>query len=565
MWNDLRTLFWLQWKLTTSMFRSRSLSDKLRILSLLARVIAMVFSLPFFFVMGIAVAVGLIILSPVAAYEAAMLINTFMFVIWLILPASYNSQLVERFEMSRLFPYPIEFRSVVVGSTLMSLLTMTGLWTVPILAGQVVGLAWHQPVALPLILLGALPVFALLALTGRVMEDLFDLVASDRRLRAIVLILLSLPFMACWAGQYVLQLTTDNFNNLPAFLDVPFLENLNRLDTASGPSEALEILRLSRLLIWLPPGWATAGMSSALIEKWGQAVLLLAFSIAFAVLMLRLHAGITRRLMNGAALRIGAARVKSRSQRFHLPGPPSFWALFQKDWAYIWRSPMPRRMLLSAVFIVLPVIVPLRELSDIDNATIRAALPLIVAAFAMTMVSMTNNMTITANYFGTIDREGFASLISSPVRRRYSLLASNLAVSIFTIIQYVFISAAIAIATGDWAILLLGPFLGLCLQIGGAPAYNLAAIIGPYRTQLKFSRGTRQRGNAWGLLAWITSAPPVLAMIVLPYIFWRPGLVLTLPLAVVYCVGLYTLTLTPLSRLLQRRERAILEAIITQK
>ena len=96
------------------------------------------------------------------------------------------------------------------------------------------------------------------------------------------------------------------------------------------------------------------------------------------------------------------------------------------------------------------------------------------------------------------------------------------------------------------------------------PAYNLAAIVGPYRAQLKFSAG-RQRGNLWGLLAWLVSAPPVLALIVLPYVFWKPGLALTLPLGAVYSLGLYALTLKPLARLLQRREYTILEAVTAEE
>jgi hypothetical protein len=127
------------------------------------------------------------------------------------------------------------------------------------------------------------------------------------------------------------------------------------------------------------------------------------------------------------------------------------------------------------------------------------------------------------------------------------------------------ISLAIAIITRVWAMLPLGVCLGLCLQIGSTPAYNLAAIIGPYRTQLKYSRGTRQRGNAWGMLAWVVSAPPVLALILLPYIFWKPALVITIPGAVVYSVGLYALTLKPLAKLFQRREHAILEAVTAQE
>jgi len=189
-----------------------------------------------FILMSGALAVGMILLTPRAAYEVAMMVNTFMFFIWLVLPASYSSQLVERFEMASLFPHPISFRSIVVGSTLMALLTMTGLWTVPLLLGEIVGLAWHQPLALPLILVGTVPTFALLVLSGRIMEDFFDLVAADRRLRALILALFSLPFMLCWVGQYAFQFTTDHFRRLPQLNQFAFLQRLQSLDQAESPS-----------------------------------------------------------------------------------------------------------------------------------------------------------------------------------------------------------------------------------------------------------------------------------------------------------------------------------------
>ena len=203
MWTELKTLLWLQWKLTRAMFRSRRLSEKLRVLGLIFRILSLLFSFPMFIAMGIGVAVGLILLSPSAAYEAVMIGNTLLFFIWLLLPASASSQMVERFEMSRLFPHPISFRSLVVGSTAVSMLTMTGFWTIPLLIGEIVGLTYHQPLAFPPIALGALPTFALLVLAGRIMDDVFDLVAGDRRLRTLALTLFSLPFMFCWLGQYI--------------------------------------------------------------------------------------------------------------------------------------------------------------------------------------------------------------------------------------------------------------------------------------------------------------------------------------------------------------------------
>lgn len=566
MWSELRTFFWLQWKLTLSMFRGRRTSDRLRLLSLLSRIAMFVLSFPMFIAIGIALALGLILLSARAAYEVSMMVNVFLLFLWLLLPASYTSQLVERFEMSRLFPHPVRFRSLVVGSTLMSMLTMTGLWTLPLLVAQVVGLTWHQPLAFPLIALGALPTFALLVLTGRIMDDFFDLVAGDRRLRAWVLGVLSLPFMLCWLGQYLLQYATDDWQRLPGFAQVPMLSGWERLGEARGPSEFLEMLQLSRLLTWLPPGWATAGMGLAVRGEWWRGLAFLALSVAFVGLLLWIHAGITRRLMEGAALHIGAERVRTGMRWWlRLPGPPALWALFQKDWLYLWRSPMPRRLLFSMALSGVALLLPLREASQ-SEIWRRApeALPLFVGTAAVTLISLMVNMGMTANYFGCVDREGFATLSSCPEDRRCTLVSANLTVALFVAASSLALLVVIGGLTRFWAVLPLGLYLTLCMQVGGSPAYNLAAIIGPYRTQLKFRSG-RQRGNMWGMLAWAVAALPVLALIVLPYIFWRPGLALTLPLGAAYSVGLYALTLKPLARLLERREHEIWQAVTAQE
>jgi hypothetical protein len=561
MWAEIVSLFWLQYKLTRSIFRSQRLSDRLYVWRLVGRYVSFLFSIPLFVLMGSALAVALILLSPQAAYELAMITNVGLFFIWLLLPASYSSQMVERFDLSRLFVHPIRFRSMVVGSTLISLLTMTGLWTALLLLGEIVGLAWHQPLALPLILLGAVPTFGLLVLTGRVMEDFFDLVAADRRLRALVLTLFSLPFMLCWIGQYAFQFATDHFRRLPLSGQVFLLKQLESLEQADSPSTFLEILDLSRLLVWLPPGWATAGMGAALVGEWTRALLFVGLSTTFVALLLWFHAGIVRRLMHGAALRMGAERVRSRRLHLHLPGPPAFWALLHKDWLYLRRSPLPRRLTLSAVLSVLGTVFaltsgPPRRLADI--------IPLATVAFAVTLISLVVNLGLAANYFGAVDREGFAALALSAVDRRQVLLSANLAALLLVGMLYLPLTLAIALVSRFWSVLPLGLYLGLCIQIGGSPAYNLAAIVGPYRTQLRFSGG-RQRGNLWGMLAWFVSVLPVLALTALPYLFWRPGLVLALPLSGLYSIGLYVLTLKPLAQLLQRREYVILEAVTVQE
>ena len=529
------------------------------------RAVSFISLLPLFLGMGAGLAaVSILLLSPQATYELFMLVNNFLFFVWLLLPASYNSQVVERFEMARLFAYPIRFRSIVVGSTLISLLTMTGVWSALILGGEIVGLVWQQPFAFPLIRLGTLPTFAVLVLSGRIMEDLFDLVAGDRRLRALALAVLSFPFMILGFGQIFVQGVLQNYDQVAFLHNLPIDEFLTRLSAARSFSEFLEVLRPSRLLIWFPAGWATAGMASASAGAWARAVIFLLVSLAAVGLLLWLHAGITRRLMQGAALGLGVERVRSRGAWFagRLPGPPAFWALMRKDWTYLWRSPGPRRMVFGGLMATLPTLILLWQ-PDISTVAGHAIVPLLVGLFITVMIGMMVNVGITANYFGIIDREGFGAIAASPVDRRLVLVAANTMVFLLTGAMYALVFVVIGAATRSWHVVPLGLCFVLCMQVSGSPLYTLAALIGPYRMQLKYTSGARQRGNMWGMLMWFVRLSMVV-LLVLPYIFVKPVLFATVPLAILYSLGLYVLTLKPLALLLQRREYAILEAVTTE-
>ena len=367
-------------------------------------------------------------------------------------------------------------------------------------------------------------------------------------------------------GQYGLQYVTDGYTNVPELIRGPLVADVARLDGASGPSEFLEILRPSRLLAWLPPGWVSAGMGLAVRGEWGRGLLFLLLSTVSVALLLWAHAGIVRRLMAGAALSLGIGRVRTRRWRLRLPSPPALSALFRKDWIYLWRSPMPRRLLFSSLFIVIAVALPLRSMLTGEDrpSGLDAALPLLASALIVIPVSMAINLGLTASYLGTIDREGFGTLALSVADRRLVILSANLAVLLYAGLLYLVLATVVALLANSWELMPLVLYVSLCLQIGSTPAYNLAALMGPFRAQLKF-RGGRQRGNVWGILGFLVSAPPVLGLVALPYLFWRPGLILSLPLAGAYGVGLYLLTLKPLARLLQSREYKILEAVTAQE
>ena len=154
---EIKTLFWLQWRLFVAMFRTRRLHIWARLGRILLVLLMLFTTIPFFLAMAAALAYGMIRMSPAGAYEIAIIVNCALFFIWLLLPSTYSTEFIERFEMTRLFVHPISFRSLVAGSTLISLVNLIGIWTGLILAGELVGLFWHGPWAIPVVLLGAIP------------------------------------------------------------------------------------------------------------------------------------------------------------------------------------------------------------------------------------------------------------------------------------------------------------------------------------------------------------------------------------------------------------------------
>jgi hypothetical protein len=558
---EIKTLVWLQWRLFVAMFRTRRLHIWARLGRILLMLLMLFTTIPAFLVLASLLAFGMTRLSPAGAYELAMLVNCGLFFLWLMLPGTYSSDFIERFEMTRLFVHPIRFRSLVAGSTIISMVNLIGFWSALILAGELVGLAWHDPRAIPVILIGAIPLFAILALAGRLMDDVFDLIASDRRLKGLMVFLLSLPFMLLIGLNYVVQIAASGQEELPAFL-APLVQRIPPLDemgVAEGIDAILTSLSLSRYLVWLPPGWSTAGMALPATNRWLQGLLMLVFSLVTAGALLWAHSAITRRLMAGAAIHIGAERVRLRQFRVRLPGPPALWVLFHKDWLYLTRSPITKRILFATPFAILATGVGVWQASNYIESSnpLQHIIPLLGAGFLLIIVNLAT-ATYTSNYFGSVDREGFSSLMVSSVDRRFIWLSANLTTLLLALVQSLALLILVAAVGRSWPVLPWGLFFAVCLHIATAPAYNVTSVLAPYRARMDFSN---QGGNIWIMFAWIIGSLPVGALCVIPLFFWPPGLAITLPLAGLYSVGLYLLTLKPLADLLDRRVHQIQEAI----
>jgi hypothetical protein len=555
---EIGTLFWLQWKLTLSAFRSSRTRHRRKAVRLVLMVLQVVLSVPITLGMAVALGAGIAWVTPEAAFEIAVLANTLIALLWLFTPGAYSAQMLERFEMSRLFLHPIRPRSIVIGSTLISFLTMTGLWTIPLLLAQILGLAWHVPAALPLLLLGAVPLFLFLILLVRVVEDVFDLIADDRRLRALMLFLISVPFMLLGLAQFGLQFMTDDFSRMPAFLE-DFVD-VERLSEAESVSEFIEVIRPSRWLLWFPPGWVTAGMAYAVVGMWGRAALFFVLSILTVMGLLGLHAFATLRMMRGAAVTVGASRVRQRSF-VAFPMPSALGALLAKDLRHLTRNPMPRRLIFGVLIMAAMVGLSLSRLPQGQSlGELGRQVSLEMLFLLMIITGMSLNIAFSANYFGTIDREGFGSLMMTGTDRRLVILSANLATLLLAGVAYGLPIMAVVVMQGAWSMLPLLFFLAVAMQISSMPAYTLAAILVPYRASLE--RGMqRQGGNIWGLVAWGLSSLPVMVLVLVPYYLNRTLLWVAIPLSTLYSLGVYSLTLKPLAQLMLRRESAIFEAI----
>lgn len=559
---DLRNLLWLQWRLTLGIFRSRRARHRLRALAQVVQALQYVVTIPIVLALGAGVAVGLALLSPTAAFSVAVAINLVLAFLWLLTPLFEESRVVERFDLLRLVQFPLSQRSLAVGSAVASATSLSGLATAPVLAGQVVGLSVHNPLAFPLIAVGGASTFAVLILIGRLIGDLFDVATYDRRWRGVLVTALSLPLFTVWIVQAFLP--TLGGEVIGRLLSP---ERLEALSQAEGPSAFFEALGLAGLATFLPFSWPTAAMGAAALRSWGGALLFTALSLGLVGGMFLAHMALTRRIMRGEILRGKTVRLRSTTWRARLPGPPELGTLLTKDWLYLWRSPYGRRMLLMTVTMsILMAVLFLGVLQPSRATPEEGALQGMAVAFGLgwaAFAGMVINVSLTANYFGSVDREGLGTIVNSGVDRRYVLLSASILGGTLTVGCALVPLAASALLGLPWTVIPLGLYAAVCMQLLGTPMYMLSSVIGPYRAQWRVA--SQQSGNLWGMLAWIVATAPIAALVAVPWFVWRPGLWLALPAALALGLAATALSLDPLARLMLRREHDVLEAVTREE
>jgi hypothetical protein len=556
-WAEIRTMLWLQWRLTVAIFRSRRGQHRMRALNLIVRALQFVFLIPLFIGMGVGLAVMLSLSSPEAAAGIAVLVSLALTFLWLIGPVMEESRAIERFEVLRLVSYPVSFGALVVGSTLASILSLPGLVSIPLLAGLIVGLAWQTPLALPAVVFGAGLAYVTWLLVGRLLEDLVDIVGANRRVRGVLIGVLTAPLVLLWMAHMAVSLSGGA-------LIQDWIRSLGPINTGSEFVEALDVRRWAG---WLPPAWPSMLMASATRGAWGWAAVYAALSAGLVAGLGRVHAILMRRLSTGAALGRERTTAYRTGWRLDWPGPTALWGLVRKDALYLWRSPLTRRTIiftpLFTLFMSVLFLAPFSSRPFPTTPEVREWLPVVMGAGWPLFLSMIVNVQLLGNYFGAVDREGFGAIAYSGVDRRLVLASASLVGTILALALYLVPILASVAFTGLWLTLPLGVAAGLMVQAGGSPAYLLASIMGPYRAQWKMG-GQNQSGGLWSLLAWLLTLPLAVVFVVLPYALYRPALWATLPLGLALSGAAFWFALRPLARLMLRREQQILTTVFKE-
>jgi hypothetical protein len=556
-WADIRTMLWLQWRLTVAIFRSRRGQHRMRALNLVVRALQFLFLIPLFIGMGVGLAVMLSLSSPEAAAGIAVLVGLALTLLWLIGPVMGESRTIERFEVLRLVSYPVSFGALVVGSTAASTLSLPGLMSLPLLAGLVVGLAWHAPLAIPAIALGAAGAYVTWLLIGRLIEDLVDVVGANRRVRGILIGVLSAPLVLLWVAHIAVTVSGGAVVQ-------NWVRSLGPVESGSGFVEALDVRRWAG---WLPPAWPSMLMASATRGAWGWAAVYAALSAGLVAGLGRVHAILMRRLSTGAALGRERTAAYRTGWRLDWPGPTALWGLVRKDTLYLWRSPLTRRAIiftpLFTLFMSVLFLAPFRSRPVPTTPEVREWLPLIVGAGWPLFLTMIVNVQFIGNLFGAVDREGFGTIAYSGVDRRLVLGSASLVAAALALPLYMIPILASIAFTGLWTMLPIGLAAGIIVQVGGTPGYLLASIMGPFRAQWKMG-GTNQSGGLWSLLVWLITLPLAVVFVVLPYALYRPALWVALPAGLALSGAAFWFSLRPLARLMLRREPEILAAVLKE-
>jgi ABC-2 type transport system permease protein len=540
------TLLWMRWKLTLRGYVRGGAASIVGLVFLLLFLVPLVGGLAF------GTTFGYLNLPRGAAVQLLFAVLGVLYVFWAALPLLQYT-LNEGLDVTRLQIYPVSRAEMMAGlilATFMDVgtLVLVGLY-VPVLIG------WSPTPAAATVTVAALALAYVhtVGLSQLLLAALMGLLRS-RRYRDVSIIVFALLGATCSVlGQFI----------------APLLR-------ITDPQQLAQI-RLDIYLQYSPPGMAARAIELAARGEYLPALAWLGGLALLAPLLLVIWArvlehGITaaetaggappRRARRGAARRIpessgaGAAAVAGPAAKngaatlaaTHrwLPLSRAARAVAAKDARYLWRDPQLKASLLSSLFVLVFVLLP--SFSSLGSREGIVILPIQVLYAPIPTLIVALNLSL--NSLG-LERQGLQMLFLFPVRPLDVLWGKNLTVGSITFGAQVVLAVALAAISGGWGYVPVALATGLAGVLVLMACGNVSSVLLPFRVrELRMGRSSLSSENGCLravlsmltlLIAAVLLTPVGLALGIPLLAGQNAWLAISLPLALVYGVGLHQL------------------------
>ncbi|MCB0001068.1 MAG: hypothetical protein KDI07_03825 [Anaerolineae bacterium] len=554
-WTEIKNLVWLQWRLTVSSFRSGQKQDVLRILGYALLILLLVPGLIIFNALLIWIYRSL---APGPASEVVTVIMSFIIMMWLLTPAS-NTQLVEPFSMPKLFSFPISLNGLVLGSLVVNLFSVGFLAIIPFLISVSAGTIRSIPGILPTLIAATLFLAMLLVLKSLI-DDVFDLIAEDRRLRAIGILVALIPVLFIVGGQFYVQ-TRFVIPNATSSTDFE-----NFASSFGDLNSFIWNLRISRFLIWQPGGWLGRATGAAAVGRYDQWAAWTALLAVFVVLGYFAHRTMVSKLYFGELVRV-QSKGQSSNKALKPAGPKlpfvalassqALWAFLAADWRGFKRNPYTIRMAIGPVILGIMAV--------FFSSTMPGPASGIAALLGFTAVT-TVTLSYGHNVFGILDNPGLGTVLLSPVPARWLLVSHNMLLTALVAAMSFGAGLLVAIVSRDPLAPLAALGAAMLIQLLTLSVCNFTAVLLPYKVDLEKGRAASNDSRTSVISVFAVLGGMGLLIIPVVVAFAASGLVLRTLIpggvaAIVYAVAVYAGTTVFAGQLLEGRGTRVLAEI----
>jgi hypothetical protein len=583
-WDQLKTILWLRWRLMRNQWsRNGGLGA---VLAVLVGFGAFVVAAGCFVAALLGTAFGLGDAKP-AVIMGIWFGATAVFLFFWMIGLLTELQRSETIDLQKLMHLPVALGQLFVVNYLVSHFSLSIVVMIPVMLGLAIGMTIARgPEMILMIPLALSMIVMITAWTYCLRGWLASMMSNPRRRRTVIMcITLGFVLLAQGPNLYFNVLNRNSFSNPPSGSPEARQAQYQTRD-AAGKNMFNNLVAAQN---YIPPLWVSVGAQGLAEKRWLPALLGTLGCLGIAALGLRRAYRSTLKFYHGEpggkspvrgqpaglSVKIPPAPIKAgnRFLEWRLPTvPEQSAALALATFRSLVRAPEIKMALASSMIslLVVGMMIFLRHPPQLSDTT-----KPFIATGAVTF-SIFILVQFFANQFG-FDRDGFRSLILSPANRRLILFGKNLAVLPVGLGFGGILLALVSFWMRLSPLMILAALFQLVtlLLIAGL-AGNLLSILVPFRIQPGTMKPTKLPALAMLVmilcqLLFPLAMSPVFAAPLFELLWRKADLPAFVPVNLIFSALLcgvmilvYWQALTPLGRLLHRRETKILGVVTVE-